>query len=203
MQEISHTQRGIPEQKARNTRQNFKSSMHPDQWLHWNSIFMWKTELRNVWNAFVWFFKESFNTSLPDSALVGWAEKSQQFNCLLVCSSWKSDHCPVSMDIHGRRSRKNSLRRALAAIQLWLKANAFYSNKCSFLLLCLVCIKLIWKSSTMVVKGIWEKKQLPWEEQTLQGALKCHILSCCSSPLTEWLRMQPWKRQLPDTTDNV
>lgn len=150
------------------------------------------------------FWRQSFNASLPDSALVGWAEKSQQLNCLFVCSSQKSGHCPVSMDTHGRRSRKSSLRWAPAAILLWLKANAFYSAGV-LLLLFLVSITLLQKSSTVVAEGIQEKEQLllPWEEQTLQGALKCHILPCCSSPFTEWLGMWPWKWQLPDTTDNV
>lgn len=142
------------------------------------------------------FWRESFNASLPDSALVGWAEKSQQFNCLFVCSSQKSGQCPVSVDIHGRRSRKSSLTRTPAAILLWLKANAFDSAG-ALLLLFLVSIKLLWKSSTMV------SEEIQGNEPRLQGALNCHVLPCCSSPFTEWLGTRPWKRQLPDTTDNV
>lgn len=138
-------------------------------------------------------WRESFSISLWDSALVGWAEKSQQFNCLFVCSSQKPGHCPVSMNICGWRSRRSSLRWAPAAILCWLKADVFYSAGV-ILLSFLVSIKLLWKSSTVVAEGIQEKEQLllPWEEQTLQGTLKCHVLPCCSSPFTEWLGLQPW-----------
>lgn len=104
---------------------------------------------------------------------------------LFICSSQKSGCCPVSMDIHGW---KTSLSWAPAAILPWFKANAFYSAGGLWLLF-LVSLQLLWKSSTMVAEGGQEREQLQLlcEEQTLEGALKCHVLPCCSSPLlSDW-----------------
>lgn len=110
---------------------------------------------------------------------------------LFICSSQKSGCCPVSMDIHGWKS---SLSWAPAAILPWFKANAFYSAGGLWLLF-LVSLQLLWKSSTMVAEGGQEREQLQLlcEEQTLEGALKCHVLPCCSSPLLSD-GTQPWKQ---------
>lgn len=107
---------------------------------------------------------------------------------LFICSSQKSGCCPVSMDIHGWKSRKSSLSWVPAAILPWFKANAFYSAG-GLLLLFLVSLQLLWKSSTMVAEGAQEREQLQllWEEQTLEGVLKCHVLPCCFFPLlSDW-----------------
>lgn len=148
---------------------------------------MFQSNTKKFLGWIIWFLRETFNASLPDSALVGWAEKAPVVQ-LFICSSQKSGCCLVSMDNHGWKSRKSSVSWAPAAILPWFKANAFYSAGV-LLLVFLVSLQLLWKFSTMVAEGVEEREQLqlPWEEQSPEGALKCHILPCCSSPLlSDW-----------------
>lgn len=172
MQKISHTRVIFLNKRPETPGQNFKY------------VLKQHSKIPGLQN---FIFKGDLQCFTPRFCFSGLRKKAPAVQ-LFMCSSQKSGCCPVSMDIHGWKSRKSSLSWAPAATLPWFKANAFYTAGVH-LLLFLVSFQLLWKSSTMVAEGVEERQQLQllWEEQSPEGALKCHILPCCSSPLlSDW-----------------